>query len=116
MEMREAAVAQRGGERAGAVHGDVGFDPQRFDLAGRKAQRQAVLKAQHIEQHLLLRHAVPAQPLHEQAHGLHELVALGLVQQVLDHARFNSPLRGRHRISSSPELCDTITNSVKQFR
>ena len=59
---------------------------QRFDLAGRKRHRHAVVEAHQLGQRVAGRHAVCVQPAQQQAQRLAALEALRRVQQLLDHA------------------------------
>ena len=47
---------------------------------------------------------------------LKELVAFRLLQGMTCQSRIESPLRGAHRINSSPVRLDTTTNWIKLFR
>ena len=88
-------------------------DVDALNLAGRKAEAQGVAEADALG-HRVARLA-PKGKLME-AHELEELVALGGLLAVGDQASIESPLRGAHRISSSPVCPETSTNCVKLLR
>lgn len=84
-----------------------------LDLARRKAERQRIAKADAPRDDLarparrVARRIVLREPGLEQPHRLKELEAMRLIEQPLDYARIDSPLRGLHRMISSPVRLDT---------
>src|SRR5471032_875692 len=109
-------VVQRRLQGAVAVDRTVGVDGQRFNLAGRKTQRDAVLETQHGVQRPTVRRRAAPQPQVDDAHRLEELEALRLIDQVADQTRLTAPLRGWHRSSSFPLACDRTVSCEKLFR
>lgn len=53
---------------------------------------------------------LPCEQPFEHAHRLEEFEAVRLVEQRVDYARIDSPVRGLHRMISSPVRFDTTTN------
>src|SRR6185312_6210434 len=86
---------------------------QGFQLTGRETQRGRVLEAQEVGDRAFLRRAVLLEPQLQHAHRLEVFETLRLGKQPLDYSKLKSPLRGKHRSSSSPFLSDLMTSCVK---
>lgn len=82
-------------------------------LAGGKTQTEGAAEADSLGHRILPR---PAEGQLVQAHELKELVTRGSLPGVGDQASVELPLRGAHRISSSPVRPDTSTSCVKLLR
>jgi len=112
---RQRAVRAQQAHEAGREAIAVGFRRGGLDLAGRERERKAVGEAQVADERAPFGNAALVQRQQQEAHGLHEVEALGLGQQAGDQVHPPPLVRGAQAMISRPVWCDTTCSRVKQF-
>lgn len=82
-------------------------------LGRRKRQRQRVVKTYACGQGLTGLDPLALEHPLQNPHRLEKLEAMRLGQQLQRYARIDSPLRGKHRTSSSPVSLEMSTSRIK---
>src|SRR5882724_5664224 len=86
---------------------------QRFNLAGRKRERDGVAKAQRRRQQIPTRRAIAGQPTLQQPHRLKKLKAVRVVKELINQTSAVAPLRGGHLKSGCFERDEITVSCVK---